>query len=91
MRLAYLVPTIWSTGSVSPATLAQITTEHVLPKFPAIKDILYPLVNGKDIVNGRAGVEILEGHVQCRIQRQSLDGFGSGCFEGDDGVLECLE
>ena len=34
----------------SPATLAQITTEHVLPKFPAIKDFLYPLANGKDIV-----------------------------------------
>ena len=35
----------------SPATLAQITTEHVLPKFPAIKDYLYPLANGKDIVS----------------------------------------
>lgn len=35
----------------SPATLAQITTEHVLPKFPAIKDFLYPLANGKDIVS----------------------------------------
>ncbi|KAL8645886.1 MAG: hypothetical protein Q9210_006462 [Variospora velana] len=34
----------------SPATLAQITTEHVLPKFPAIRDFLYPLSNGKDIV-----------------------------------------
>ena len=34
----------------SPATLAQITTEHTLPKFPAIKDFLYPLANGKDIV-----------------------------------------
>ena len=34
----------------SPATLAQITTEHALPKFPAIKDFLYPLANGKDIV-----------------------------------------
>ncbi len=35
----------------SPATLAQITTQHVLPKFPAIKDFLYPLANGKDIVS----------------------------------------
>lgn len=35
----------------SPATLAQITTEHVLPKFPAIKDYLYPLANGKDLVS----------------------------------------
>ena len=35
----------------SPATLAQITTEHVLPKFPAIRDFLYPLANGKDIVS----------------------------------------
>lgn len=35
----------------SPATLAQINTEHVLPKFPAIKDFLYPLANGKDIVS----------------------------------------
>ncbi|KAL8943873.1 MAG: hypothetical protein Q9211_000812 [Gyalolechia sp. 1 TL-2023] len=34
----------------SPATLPQITTEHVLPKFPAIRDFLYPLSNGKDIV-----------------------------------------
>ena len=40
----------------SPATLAQITTEHVLPKFPAIKDFLYPLANGKDIV-GMDGAE----------------------------------
>lgn len=35
----------------SPATLAQITTEHVLPKFPAIKDFLYPLANGNDLVS----------------------------------------
>lgn len=35
----------------SPTTLAQITTEHVLPKFPAIRDFLYPLANGKDIVS----------------------------------------
>ncbi|KAL8798194.1 MAG: hypothetical protein Q9182_006867 [Xanthomendoza sp. 2 TL-2023] len=35
----------------SPETLAQITTEHVLPKFPAIKDFLFPLANGKDIVS----------------------------------------
>ena len=35
----------------SPATSAQITTEHVLPKFPAIKDFLYPLANGRDIVS----------------------------------------
>ena len=35
----------------SPATLAQITTEHVLPKFPAIRDFLYPLANGKDLVS----------------------------------------
>lgn len=35
----------------SPATLAQITTEHVLPKFAAIKDYMYPLVNGMDIVS----------------------------------------
>lgn len=35
----------------SPDTLAQITTAHVLPKFPAIKDFLYPLANGKDLVS----------------------------------------
>lgn len=35
----------------SPATMAQITTEHVLPKFPAIKNFLYPLANGKDLVS----------------------------------------
>ena len=35
----------------SPPALAQITTEHVLPKFPAIKDYLYPLANGKDLVS----------------------------------------
>lgn len=35
----------------SPSTLAQITTEHNSPKFPAIKDFLYPLTNGKDIVS----------------------------------------
>lgn len=35
----------------SPATLAQITTEHVLPKFAAIKDYMYPLANGMDIVS----------------------------------------
>ncbi|KAL8703924.1 MAG: hypothetical protein Q9201_002904 [Fulgogasparrea decipioides] len=35
----------------SPATLKQITTDHVLPKFPAIKDFMYPLANGKDLVS----------------------------------------
>ena len=35
----------------SPATKAQVTTERVLPKFPAIKDFLYPIANGKDIVS----------------------------------------
>jgi cytochrome P450 len=35
----------------SPSTLAQITTEHVLPKFPAIKDFLFPLANGQDLVS----------------------------------------
>ncbi|KAL9582087.1 MAG: hypothetical protein Q9212_003499 [Teloschistes hypoglaucus] len=35
----------------SPATLQQITTDHVLPKFPAIGDFLYPLANGKDLVS----------------------------------------
>ncbi|KAL8725778.1 MAG: hypothetical protein Q9166_007143 [cf. Caloplaca sp. 2 TL-2023] len=35
----------------SPETMAQISTEHVLPKFPAIKDYLFPLANGKDIVS----------------------------------------
>ena len=35
----------------SPATLAQITTEHVLPKFPAIRDFIYPLANGMDLVS----------------------------------------
>lgn len=35
----------------SPATLAQITTEHTLPKFPAIRDFLYPLTNGRDVVS----------------------------------------
>lgn len=35
----------------SPDTMAQITTEHVLPKFPAIKDFMYPLANGQDIVS----------------------------------------
>jgi len=34
----------------SPSTLSQITTEHTLPKFPAIREFLYPLANGKDIV-----------------------------------------
>ena len=36
---------------VSPPIMAQITTERVLPKFPAIKDFLYPLANGKDMVS----------------------------------------
>ena len=35
----------------SPATLQQITIDHVLPKFPAIRDFLYPLANGKDLVS----------------------------------------
>lgn len=35
----------------SPSALAQVTTEHNSPKFPAIKDFLYPLTNGKDIVS----------------------------------------
>ena len=35
----------------SPSTLAQITTAHTLPKFPAIRDFLFPLTNGKDIVS----------------------------------------
>ena len=35
----------------SPSALAQITTEHTLLKFPAIRDFLYPLTNGKDIVS----------------------------------------
>ena len=35
----------------SPETMSQITTEHVLPKFPAIKDFLYPLANGFDLVS----------------------------------------
>ena len=35
----------------SPTTLAQISTEKVLPKFPAIKDYLYPVANGMDIVS----------------------------------------
>ncbi|KAL8811176.1 MAG: hypothetical protein Q9223_006230 [Gallowayella weberi] len=35
----------------SPATLQQITIDYVLPKFPAIKDFLYPLANGKDFVS----------------------------------------
>ena len=35
----------------SPSTLAQITTDHTLPKFPAIRDFLFPLTNGKDIVS----------------------------------------
>ena len=35
----------------SPDTMAQITTEHVLPKFPAIKDFMYPLANGQDTVS----------------------------------------
>lgn len=35
----------------SPDTLQQITTDHVLPKFSAIKDFLYPLANGKDLVS----------------------------------------
>lgn len=35
----------------SPLTLAQITTEHTLPKFPTIRDFLYPLTYGRDIVS----------------------------------------
>ena len=35
----------------SPSTLSQITTEHSLPKFPAIRDFLYPLTYGRDIVS----------------------------------------
>ena len=35
----------------SPDTLAQITTKHVLPKFPAIKEYLYPVANGKEFVS----------------------------------------
>ena len=35
----------------SPSTLAQVTTEHNSPKFPAIRDFLYPLTNGRDIVS----------------------------------------
>ncbi|MCJ1390235.1 hypothetical protein MMC18_003093 [Xylographa bjoerkii] len=35
----------------SPSTLAQITTEHTLLKFPAIRDFLYPLTNGRDLVS----------------------------------------
>lgn len=35
----------------SPATLSQITTEHVLPEFPAIKDFLFSPANGKDVVS----------------------------------------
>ena len=34
----------------SPSTLYQITQEHVLPKFPAIRDFLYPLAGGQDLV-----------------------------------------
>ncbi|MCJ1471804.1 hypothetical protein MMC13_000445 [Lambiella insularis] len=35
----------------SPSTLAQITTDRTLNKFPAIRDFLFPLTNGKDIVS----------------------------------------
>jgi len=35
----------------SPATLSQITQEHVLPKFPAIRDFLGPLTSGVDLVS----------------------------------------
>ncbi|MCJ1437271.1 hypothetical protein MMC27_006657 [Xylographa pallens] len=35
----------------SPSTLAQITTEHTLLKFPAIRAFLYPLTNGRDLVS----------------------------------------
>ena len=35
----------------SPSTLSQITTEHNLPKFPAIREFLYPLTYGRDIVS----------------------------------------
>ena len=35
----------------SPDTLAQISTERTLPKFPAIRDFLYPLSSGHDLVS----------------------------------------
>ena len=35
----------------SPSTLSQITQEHVLPKFPAIRDFLSPLTGGVDLVS----------------------------------------
>ena len=35
----------------SPSSLHQITQEHSLPKFPAIRSFLYPLTNGLDIVS----------------------------------------
>lgn len=48
----------------SPETMMQITTEHVLSKFPTIKDFVYPLANrARYCIDRRGGVEILEGHV----------------------------
>ena len=35
----------------SPETMTQITTDHVLPKYPAIRDLFYPLANGQDLVS----------------------------------------
>ncbi|MCJ1355836.1 MAG: hypothetical protein MMC33_005828, partial [Icmadophila ericetorum] len=39
----------------SPSILAQVTTEHNSPKFPAIRDFLYPLTGGRDIVSMDGG------------------------------------
>lgn len=35
----------------SPDIMAHITTEHVLPKVPAMRDFLDPLARGQDIVS----------------------------------------
>ena len=44
----FLTPTL---VVLSPSTLHQITQAHSLPKFPAIRDFLKPLTDGRDIVS----------------------------------------
>lgn len=54
MRLIFYIDdwpfTTLTLVAASPSTLSQITTEHTLARFPAIRDFLYSLANGKDSV-----------------------------------------
>lgn len=58
------------------------------PKIPGPPGFLLPFGEraGPDI-NGRAAVEILEGDVQSRLQRQSSDDSDPGDGQGDDGIF----